>query len=310
MASVHPKVSIGLPVYNGETYLRQAIDSILQQTFTDFELIISDNASVDGTASICLEYARRDSRIRCIRQRQNLGAAENFNLLFRRARGEYFKWAAYDDVLDSTFLEKCVHILEEDPSVVLAYTQATRIDMHGNQTGTYDYPMRVSAPQPHVRFADFILVNHFCIAIFGVIRRCVLAKTPLIGKYVGSDRTLLAELSLRGRLVEVPEYLFHRRDHPAASTRRFRHYQRLEWFDPHKQRHLHLPYWQNGLQHICAVTRAPLSSQEKLLCLGVALRWFWARRAVLLEDFKGVAVRMLPFVVHTHKKTKQLRSQR
>lgn len=305
MAATPPKLSIGLPVYNGEEYLRQAIDSILQQTFTDYELIISDNASVDGTAQICADYARKDARVRYYRQERNIGAAENFNTVFERARGSYFKWAAHDDVLDPEFLEKCVQVLDSDPSVVLVYSKANRIDMHGNWAGTYDYDMRVSHPQAHVRFADLILINHFCIAVFGVIRRDLLAKTPLIGKYVGSDRTLLAETSLLGRLVELPEYLFHRRDHPSASTRKFRHHKRLSWFDPNKRSSLHLPYWNNGLHHLQSVTRVRLPPREKMLCYGVALRWFWERRAVLFEDFKAVAIQLLPFARAAEKKAKK-----
>ena len=108
MQSSTPKVSIGLPVYNGERYLREALDSILGQTFRDFELIICDNASTDETAAICADYAARDPRIRYHRQTHNIGATANFNHTFELARGAYFKWAAHDDVLAPTWLEKCV----------------------------------------------------------------------------------------------------------------------------------------------------------------------------------------------------------
>ena len=91
-----PKVSIGLPVFNGERYIRCAIDSILKQTFDDFELIISDNASEDRTAAICKGYEERDKRIHCHRFETNEGAARNYTAVFEMARGEYFKWAAYD----------------------------------------------------------------------------------------------------------------------------------------------------------------------------------------------------------------------
>jgi glycosyltransferase involved in cell wall biosynthesis len=303
VATYSPKLSIGLPVYNGEEFLRHAIDSILGQSFQDFELIISDNASVDSTAQICKEYVRKDSRVRYFRQENNIGAAENFNFLFWRAKGEYFKWAAHDDVLAPDFLEKCINVLEQDPATILCYSKVNRIDPKGEWTGTYDYPMRVSNPTPHIRFADLILINHFCVAVFGVIRRSYLAKTPLIGKYIGSDRNLLAEIGLMGRLYEIPEYLFNRRDHPQASTRKFRHYKRLAWFDPNRKSKIHLPYWHNGFQYIRSVSRVKLPFKEKLKCYSVALRWFWARRAVLIEDFKGVIVQLLPFSISSHKKT-------
>ncbi|MDR7898959.1 glycosyltransferase family 2 protein [Thermosynechococcus sp. JY1334] len=100
-----PKVSIGMPVYNGEKFIRDALDSLLAQTFTDFELIISDNASTDQTEAICREYAAKDKRIRYVRQAQNLGAAANFKYVLDEARGEYFMGAAADDKWDPRWIE-------------------------------------------------------------------------------------------------------------------------------------------------------------------------------------------------------------
>lgn len=110
-----PKVSIGMPVYNGEKYIREALDSLLAQTFTDFELIISDNASIDTTSVICQEYARKDSRICYIRQSQNKGAVANFKFVLDEAVGEYFMWAAHDDVWLNNHIEVLYqkHQLEE-----------------------------------------------------------------------------------------------------------------------------------------------------------------------------------------------------
>ena len=102
------RVTIGLPVYNGETYLEETLDSILNQTYTEFELIISDNGSSDGTRLICEEYAAKDDRIKYYRSVKNLGAAPNYNRAFELSSGEYFKWADYDDPLAPEFLSKCV----------------------------------------------------------------------------------------------------------------------------------------------------------------------------------------------------------
>src|SRR5580704_17148522 len=96
--SSSPRVSLALPVYNGEEFLHQAIDSLLQQTFDDFELIVSDNASTDRTAEICAEYVARDSRIRYYRNSENIGVVRNYNRSFQLAQGEYFRWNAADDV--------------------------------------------------------------------------------------------------------------------------------------------------------------------------------------------------------------------
>jgi glycosyltransferase involved in cell wall biosynthesis len=289
-----PRLSIGLPVYNGERFLRFALDSILGQTYRDFELIISDNASNDGTMLICQDYAARDSRIRYYRNLENIGAAENFNRVFTLARGLYFKWAAADDLISPTFLEKCISILDQDPSVILSYTKVDRIDSSGELGGTYDYKMRVDDPAPHIRFSDLILINHFCVAIFGVFRRDSLARTPLIGKFVGSDRVLLAELGLQGRFCEIPEYLFHRRDHPQASGRMFNIYKRLAWFDPRKENAINLVYWKVGLEYLKSVRRVPLPWLEKARCFRTWVRWIARRRKVLIEDLKAAVIQFVP----------------
>jgi len=289
-----PRLSIGLPVYNGERFLRFTLDSILGQTYRDFELIISDNASTDSTMLICQDYATRDSRVRYYRNLENIGAAENFNRVFSLARGKYFKWAAADDLISPTFLENCIAVLDQDPGVILSYSKVNRIDSSGELGGTYDYPMRVCDPAPHIRFSDLILINHFCVAVFGVVRRKILAETPLIAKYVGSDRVLLAELGLRGRLHEIPEYLFHRRDHPQASGRMFNVYNRLAWFDPSKRKSINLVYWKVGLEYLRSVNRVGLSWPEKIRCYQVAARWFFRRRKDLLEDIKATVIQLAP----------------
>lgn len=290
-----PSLTIGLPVYNGERFLRFALDSILGQTYTNFELIIVDNASTDGTKLICQDYAARDSRIRYARNTENIGAAGNFNRAFEMARGKYFKWAAADDVISPTFIEACIAVLDRDPSIVLSYSNVDRIDSSGELDGSYDYPMRVDDPNAHIRFSDLILTNHFCVAIFGVIRRDILATTPLIGKYVGSDRVLLAELSLFGRLYEIPEYLFHRRDHPQSSGRMYTVYNRLAWFDPSRRRHINLVYWKVGYEYFKAILRVKLPWAERVQCLKALTRWYIWRRRVLIEDIKAAVIQLVPF---------------
>jgi glycosyltransferase involved in cell wall biosynthesis len=303
-------LSIGLPVFNGERYLRFTIDSILNQSFRDYELIISDNASTDNTMLICQEYAARDPRIKYFRNTENIGAAQNFNLAFSFAKGKYFKWAAADDVLSPDFLEKCIDVLENDPSIILCYSKVDRINSSGEVDGTYDYPMRVSDSLPNIRFRDLILTNHFCIAIFGVIRRQSLIQTPLIGKYVGSDRVLLAELGLKGRLFEVPEYLFHRRDHPHSSGRMYDKYKRLVWFDPSLKNHINLIYWKVGFEYCRVITRSPLPFWEKIRCFHAVLRWIVIRRTTLLNDIKKAIVQMFPFSQNIAQQVKKSQEKR
>ena len=140
-----PRVSIGMPVYNGENFLAEALDSMLAQTFVDFELIISDNASTDRTKAICRDYAARDRRIRYHRVDDNQGATWNFNHTFELARGEYFKWAAHDDLCDPTFVARCVEVLDSDPTVICCHTQTRHIDIHGNILWDYRLIQTVGA---------------------------------------------------------------------------------------------------------------------------------------------------------------------
>src|SRR5436190_3693526 len=133
-----PRVSIGLAVYNGEKYLSQTLDSIVDQTFGDFELVISDNASSDGTEDICRQYAARDARIRYSQSPVNIGLTNNFNRAFRLSSGQYFRWAAADDVFAPTSLERCVDILDKHSEVVLCYPKTILIDDNGDPLRDYD----------------------------------------------------------------------------------------------------------------------------------------------------------------------------
>ena len=232
----HPLVSIGLPVYNGEKYLEEALDSLLSQTFKDFELIISDNASTDKTGDICQCYLEKDDRVRYYRSETNLGMHRNWNYVFELSSGKYFKWAAHDDLYAPQFVEKCVDILDRDASVVLCSTRTKIVNENGQFLKNYDVFVTADLLKPHERFYNMLAVDHWCFQIFGVIRSDVLKETPLHGYYFGSDRNLLAELCLHGRVYEVPEYLFLRRDHPAASTslETLHHWEKLVSYNPTK----------------------------------------------------------------------------
>src|SRR3954471_6298654 len=165
------RVGLGLPVFNGERFLGATLDSVLAQTFTEFELVISDNASTDGTEAICRKYAARDSRIRYLRNEHNLGLSANYTRAFTESKGEYFKWVTYDDLLHPEFLRRCVEVLDSDPSVVLAHSRTYRIDEEGRITGSYDFEMDLLAPRPEDRFRDLVFVRHSCNESMGLIRR-------------------------------------------------------------------------------------------------------------------------------------------
>ncbi len=233
-----PKVSIGLPVYNGERFLQQALDSILSQTFTDFDVLLYDNASTDSTERLCREYAARDPRIRYRRHDVNLGAGRNYNLTFLDSTGEYFKWAAHDDIMAPTFLEKCVAVLDAHPEVVVAFPKMVDIDDAGNHmpervTSHIPRAERGASVSAYTRFRNLIRLDYTIEEIFGLIRSNILRKTKLFLSYSDSDRNLLAELALYGPLREVPEVLFYHRLHAGSSVAMYpTRAERGAWFDP------------------------------------------------------------------------------
>ena len=286
-----PKVSIGLPVYNGEKYLAQAIQSILDQTFIDFELIISDNASTDETAQICADFAARDRRVRYFRQEQNLGAAPNHQFTFFQAVGEYFKWSAHDDIMEPTWLERCVAVLDSHPEVQLAFPLSLLIDESDEVLGKHpEYGGRLMSSRPSERFCDFVCKQNDCIAIFGLSRRRELQTTELISAREESDRYLLAELALRGAWYEIPEYLFKRRHHSEAYSHSVARGHRMAWWDTSRADSITFPEWRSiGVYHQL-INETPLSTQERWACRRLIVRylfgprWYRQRWVKLLRD--------------------------
>ena len=262
-----PTVSIGLPVRNGLPFVRTALDSLLAQTYADFELIISDNASDDGTADVCAEYASRDSRIRLIRNEQNIGGAANFNRAFQESRGRYFKWAAADDVCLPTFLERCVDVVNDSPRVVLCYPKTQLIDAQGRRIEECQDNMHIDNASAMWRFR-YVLRNYiWANPIFGLLRADVVRKTQLHGAYPGSDSVLAAEIALQGQFHELPDLLFLRRVHDDQSMKAYKTMrERASWFHPNRAGGRVFPGWRLVGEHIRAVRRAPLSSLNRCGC--------------------------------------------
>lgn len=267
-----PKVSIGLPVYNAEKYLKNALDSILSQTLKDFELIISDNASTDSTPAICEQYALMDSRVRFARNSRNLGAAENFNKVFRLARADYFKWIAYDDMCLPDFLDKCVEVLDRHPEVALCYPKTILIDENGCEIQKYDDRLHMMQSSPHDRLRHYLTKVNLANAVFGVIRTSVLRETMLLGKYFGADYILLMEICLRGKFFEVQDNLFLRRDHE-RNSRRLPKKEIAVWWDTSRKTIYKFIQSRLVSEQFLAINRAELGWYEKGLCYAQIGRW-------------------------------------
>ncbi|MBN1479375.1 glycosyltransferase [candidate division KSB1 bacterium] len=258
-------VSIGMPVYNGQRFLRKAIESLLHQTFENFELIISDNASTDATPEICQDYARHDRRIRFIRNTTNLGAAKNYNRVFELSSGMYFKWAAADDCCAPNFLARCVAVLEKETNVILAYPKTKIIDENDEEIAEYDDGIHLKSLSAAGRFLQFMYCVGECNAVFGLLRSDGLKKTRLIGNYIGADVCLLAELSLLGRFYEIPDYLFFRRHHSEASSAKKDVQSQLLFYDPAKNKRFVLPKWRHFFEHYKSIKRVDIPATQKIL---------------------------------------------
>lgn len=286
MSPTRPKVSVGMPAYNAERHLQGALDSILGQTFGDLELIISDNASTDSTEDICREYVSKDPRVRYHRHPKNLGASENYNTVFRRASGIYFKWASSNDLCDPEFLEACVQVLDHRPDVVLSYPR-TRL-LKGDSGQMEDYEDRLDLPHesPCSRFKAFWERARLNNVMNGLIRVEPLHRTPLMAKYRDSDRVLMSELTLYGKFVEVPKFMFFRRMDP-SSTMILRGAEGIHrHYDPEMRRRMLFQRWKFHRGCLSAVLRTPLPAAEKVCLSRFLWRRFYEDRGYLARELR------------------------
>jgi glycosyltransferase involved in cell wall biosynthesis len=281
-----PRASIGLPVYNGERYIEESIDSLLAQSFSDFELIICDNGSTDRTEEICRAYEARDPRVRYLRNPENLGVFGNHAKCFALASGDYYFWAADDDIRAPEFLERCIAVLDAEPDVVLCYTAIQVIGEHGEKIDAVEQRVDAENPDAVARFESLIRMDYRLEPVMGLFRTSALRATGAHGLYPDSDRNLLAELGLRGRFRRLPEILFYRRDHADRSIRAHpsRH-ERAAWIAPRKRTSLTMPYHRQLFEYLRSVARVKLSLRQRLACLAILGRWTVQNRAQLRSDY-------------------------
>lgn len=203
-----PLVSVGVPVFNGETGLARALDSLLGQDYGNLEIIVSDNASTDRTPDICREYVQRDPRVRYYRSERNQGATWNFNRVFELSSGKYFMWAAHDDQRERNFVRACVERMEQCPDAVLCQTHTASF-IEGRPdllcVGTLDSFEGVTDLVARYRET---LERSPATAIYGLYRSGAMRKTRMLRRSIATDLAFIQELSIHGEFVQVPEVLF------------------------------------------------------------------------------------------------------
>jgi glycosyltransferase involved in cell wall biosynthesis len=282
--SKKPLVSVGIPVFNGEKNLARALDSILNQSYSNLEIIVSDNASNDGTRGICEEYVRRDSRIRYIRQNKNIGAPRNWNAVVHEASGVYFKWASANDYCAPTMIEKCVEVLNGDPGVVLCYGRTQLVDKDERPIEVYDLESSYTQDRPSDRFLlisrQISLNNMQC----GVSRLEALRHTRLDRLYPSGDIALISELALYGRFRMLPDILLYRRQSMGTFTSLLTPMELQRVYNPQRKRPMKLIRTRRHFDNFTSILRASIPLIEKLRSLVFELRsLMWDRKDICLE---------------------------
>lgn len=264
--STAPRATVGIPVYNGERYLVEALDSVRAQDEPDIEIVISDNASTDATQEICRAAARDDDRIRYHRQDTNRGGAWNFNHLVDLASTPYFTWAAADDVRRPAFVRRCLEVFaDSDPATVLVYPRTQIIDATGTITEDLnDRDLACDEPTPHERMAHFLRAQAAHI-FYGLHRTEALRSTRGIRRTVGNDMVILAELACRGPFQLVPEQLFLQRRHSEQFSAQGQ--AQVAWHAPTASVRFAFPHTKVSWELAAGVVSSPLPAAEKLRCL-------------------------------------------
>jgi glycosyltransferase involved in cell wall biosynthesis len=285
-----PRVSIGMPVYNREKYVGASIEAHLNQTFGDFELILTDNCSTDRSEEVCRSYAAKDSRVKYYRNPVNLGAAGNYRRCWELATGEYFRWTPSDDLVSPNLLERAVSILDDDPSIFVAYPRTKLIDADGNFTADFDENLHLMDDRPSERWKGVHRNIRLGNLHYGLNRADIFRKTGLLRSYSGGDFPLIAEMSLYGKFYEIQDAFFYRRIHEEAGSSMKGNADLMAFYDPKKREKLFLYNWVHWGANMKSITRAPISVSEKSRTYWFEMRrLMWGRKAFASELTQAVS---------------------
>jgi glycosyltransferase involved in cell wall biosynthesis len=275
-----------MPVFNGAATIKSSIECLLAQTFGDFELVVSDNASTDSTGDVVRELAARDGRIRYLRQSENIGVNRNYTFVARVSRGEYLKWASASDWCAPTLLERCLAALEQESDAVLAAPRTRLFQSDLSEARDYPDDVEILDDTPLQRFHHLLDSMRLNNAMNGLIRQSALRRTNLLDPYQGSDLVMMGHLALLGKFRLIDARLLYRRMDPAGATA-------LQ--DAATVRHYHYPtpsagaLFQHARHHLGwfrTVATAPMPVDQRLKALArVARGVYWGRRG-LVDDLQ------------------------
>jgi glycosyltransferase involved in cell wall biosynthesis len=275
------KITVGVPVYNGERYLTEALSGLECQDIDGLEIVISDNASTDATEEICRELAARDPRFQYHRSDVNRGVSWNFNRTIELATGALFMWNAADDIAEPGHLSRCAEALRAEQGALIAFSRVSVINEDGTVVGyPDDENLDFSSPRARDRVATFLRREAWQVVGYGgLIRTSALRAAGGHPYYYGGDVVLGLELAMRGPFAAVPERLFRSRRHDEQMSK----LQggdlatQISAYDKGVRQRLSFPQWRLNREMIAHVMHAPISPLDRLLCAATVTR-FWTIR--------------------------------
>lgn len=202
-------ISVGMPVYNEEKFIRQALDSLISQTFQNIEIIICDNASTDKTPDIIQEYIEKNNNIKYYKETTNKGSLYNFVKAFELSNSKYFMWASGHDIWSANLIEKIINQLELNPGASIGYGTTVWIDENNSEAQRQSGWIDTRGMHPVERFFSTIWGNVH--PILGIMRSKDLKSTRFINT-AGTDLIILADMALKGDFLHVAESTCYRRE--------------------------------------------------------------------------------------------------
>ena len=280
-----PTLCVGMPVFNGAKFLTEALQSIVDQDFDSFEVLISDNCSTDATASICERFMKIDPRIRYHRNASNIGAPRNYNLVLRKSQTTYFKWASASDICSPSMFSQCIAALERHPQAILAFPQTHFFTNDISDSTAYEQDRELTQMSAYERFKDVLENLGFNNIINGVFRRSALSMArPQNPSFYSSDLVLMAELALRGHFVVASDAHFYRRMSPEATANMRNPEELREHWTPGKHGARRFQQWRYWFGMLDAVLRAsPGLGDAARATLMIGRHMIWSRHKLFAE---------------------------
>lgn len=283
-----PRISVGIPAYNSAAHIGLTIEGLLSQSFGDFELIVSDNASTDATRDVVEQYMRKDARIRYERHPVNIGANPNYSHLVHCARGEFFKWSSSSDWCAPTFLECCLNELAAHSDSVLAVPRTYLFQDDPKRSETYDQDISLLDDSPFMRLRMLNKTIRLNNAVNGLIRVSALRRTQLVARYIGADVVFMEHLALLGKFRLIEQRLFYRRMDRATATALQDDAGKLTHHYPAQNLGTLLQGSKRQLGRLRVALSAPLSFGERMRVLRYVAKMIYWDRAFFGEDARGI----------------------